>query len=501
MNYFVDISVGPTISGIEEAQFNRLRLFKQANLPATILYLSYQSRLHEYTKKFGVRENSFSMYDYFQNARQDAETAHKDWRRYWEDECHYHLEEIPGSFDIRITKENDVLIMYAHFLDKDYTRIDYINYFNPNHAKIRRDVYDTRGFLSRTSMLADQSTINSELYFDQQQRVRIIKQYRRDDTKSILRKITLKDYHHRDYFFDTEGEFRTFFLNQLYQAGDVYYCDRNSAMAETFHNLRPEITTCAVFHSTHVRVGEDILTGALKANIYDYTLAHPEKLNRIVVSTEQQRRDLLARYTTLPAVVTIPVGFASPQPVDFRARKPHRIICVARYAPEKQLLHQVKAVERLVAEFPDVELHLLGSGPKVEKILRDYINTHHLTSHVFLRGFQTDLTADYQQGSLALMTSKEEGFSLATLESLSFSVPVIAYNINYGPSEMITDGENGFLVPADDQEALYQKMREYLGNHELQLKMMANCQRLLKPYAPAVVQQKWQDFVQHIAQD
>ncbi|WP_143463666.1 glycosyltransferase [Levilactobacillus enshiensis] len=501
MNYFVDISVGPTISGIEEAEFKRLQLFQQAKIPATIVYLGYQSRLHEYTKKFGIQGHSFSMYDYFQGSRQYAELKHFDWRHYWENDCHYHLENVPGTFDIRIMDENELFIMYAHFLDAAYSRIDYVNYFNPNRAKIRRDVYDVRGFLSRTSLLAEQDTINTELYFDQHQRVRIMKQYKRVDNKSLLRKITLKNYHQRDYFFDTEGEFRTFFLNELYRSGDVYYCDRNSAMAKTFHELRPEIATCAVFHSTHVRVGQDILTGTLKANIYDYTLAHPEKLSRIVVSTEQQRRDLLARYTTLPPVVTIPVGFAMPQPVDFTARNPHRIISVARYSPEKQLLHQVKAVERLVAEFPDVELHLLGSGAKIEKVLRDYIRTHHLTEHVFLRGFQTDLTADYQRGALALMTSKEEGFSLATLEALSFSVPVIAYDINYGPSEMITDGENGFLVPADNQEVLYQKIRTYLGNRDLQLKMMANCQRLLAPYAPSVVQRKWQDFVQHVTQD
>lgn len=66
MNYFVNVYLGDTISGIEEAQFKRLQLFKDAKIPAKILYLGYNSRLYEFSKKFDVLGSTFSMYDYFQ---------------------------------------------------------------------------------------------------------------------------------------------------------------------------------------------------------------------------------------------------------------------------------------------------------------------------------------------------------------------------------------------------------------------------------------------------
>lgn len=501
MNYFVDINLGSALTGIEKAQFNRLKLFQKANIPATLLYLGYNSRLHEYTKKFDVQGLGFSMYDYFQKATDYADYGHFDWQGYWEKQRNFRLEYIKGANDIRVFDEQDRRIMYAHFLDEDYTRVDYINYFNPNHAKIRRDVYDSRGFLSRTSMLADQGLINTELYFDRDENIRIIKQCEPVDGKSVLRQITLKNYHQRDYLFSSEGEFQTFFLNELYQKGDMYFCDRNSAMARPFYNTNPEVKVTAVFHSTHVRVGQDILTGTLKRNIYDFTLEHPEKLERIIVSTEQQKKDLIARFSNLPPVVVIPVGFAEPHEVDFENRNPHRIISVARYSPEKQLMHQVKAVERLVPDFPDVELHLLGFGQKVEKEIRAYITEHKLTRNVLIRGFKKDLSDEYRQASVALMTSIEEGFSLSTLEGLSYSVPVIGYNIHYGPNEMIIDGENGFLVPADNQELLYQKLHDYLESRDLQLQLMANCHRSISRYSPENVMGDWQAFVKEVSEN
>jgi len=498
MNYFVDVDLGGAITGIEQAGFNRLRLFEQAELPATIVYLTYKPRHHEFAKKFGIQGSSFTMYDYFQESQRYADLGHFDWRNYWENTCHYKLQFIDVANDIRVSNQDGLFLMYASFYDADYTRVNYINYFDKNHRKIRRDIYDSRGFLSCTCLLAEKDLLNTELYYNQEGKVRIIKQYLIANGKNFLREVSLKNYKGHDYYFGNEEELRTFFFDELFNQGDMYFADRIGEMIRSFNKTKPEVKVTAIVHSTHVRVGSNVMDGPLKLGTYDYTLQHPERLSAIVVSTHQQREDLLARFDNLPPIVTIPVGFAYPQPFtrnDFEERNPHRIISVARYSPEKQLLHQVMAVERLIPEFPDVELHLLGYGATVGNVLRKYIDEHHLEEHVLMRGFQKDLTEDYRKGSLSLMTSKEEGFSLSTLESLSFSVPMIAYNINYGPKEMIVDGENGFLVKADDQEALYQKIRQFLGDKSLQIDMMEKCQSLLKSYLPETVLNEWQELV------
>ena len=63
-----------------------------------------------------------------------------------------------------------------------------------------------------------------------------------------------------------------------------------------------------------------------------------------------------------------------------------------------------------------------------------------------------------------LSTSKMEGFGLAILESLSVGTPVISYDVDYGPSELIQDGFNGYLVPQGDINQMVEKVDQLLNN-------------------------------------
>ena len=58
----------------------------------------------------------------------------------------------------------------------------------------------------------------------------------------------------------------------------------------------------------------------------------------------------------------------------------------------------------------------------------------------------SNLDQEYSDAYLSLITSNMEGFSLALLESLAHGVPVISYDIKYGPNELITPDFNGYLI-------------------------------------------------------
>ncbi len=73
--------------------------------------------------------------------------------------------------------------------------------------------------------------------------------------------------------------------------------------------------------------------------------------------------------------------------------------------------------------------------------------TTNALNHVYLRGFlKVSYTKEYSDAYLSLITSNMEGFSLALLESLAHGVPVISYDIKYGPNELITPDFNGYLI-------------------------------------------------------
>lgn len=499
MNYFFGVNLGSGLTGIEKAQFNRLNLFNVGGMSAKCVYMKYNNQLHHNAISFSQRNKCFTMYDYFQLAVDKIEENDKffDWLEYWQDTCHYRSEiSAVNSRDVRIFNDAGVLLMYAHFLDDAHMRLDYINYFDATHVKIRREFYDSRGFLSRVSYLVKHEATHTEAYLDPQGVTRLIKQF--DITKPVreLRTIILKDYHDRDYVFHSEQELQVFFFKELYVSVDVYFCDRNAQLAPTMSKVAG-IPICAVFHSTHVKVGENVLTGRLKSN-YLFVLENPEYFTRIIVSTNKQKKDLIERFPNLPPVEAIPVGVAKRHTPQFGKRRPNRIISVARYSPEKQLLHQLEIINRLKDEFPNIELHLFGFGHKVGNQMAEFIKKNQLEKHVFMRGFLADLSKEFEQASLALMTSLEEGFSLATLEAESYGVPVIGYRISYGPDEIIENGVNGYLVAPNEIDSLYDNVRKYLLNPEMQKKLMIGAYDSVGRYTSQPVIAKWQQLVDQI---
>ncbi len=75
--------------------------------------------------------------------------------------------------------------------------------------------------------------------------------------------------------------------------------------------------------------------------------------------------------------------------------------------------------------------------------------------------FKTHINEEIAKAELMLSTSKMEGFGLAILESLSVGTPVISYDIDYGPSEPIQDGFNGYLVPKGDINQMVERLINY----------------------------------------
>lgn len=499
MNYFIAQNLGVNVTGIEKSQINRLQLFEDAGESAKCIYTNFNPRLHQNAAAFGIEGKCFSLYDYFQDTIDFDETKRIGWIHRWVNQNGYRIAYVPKSYDIRIYDENNLFIMYAHFDDETYTSLVYLNYFDRNGQKVKREFYDSRGFLSKINLLRKNQEINTELFLDRSGRIKIEKYYQlSDEHVNQLNKIVLKNYNDRDYFFNTEMAFEIFFFDCLFTESDVIFCDRNRTLAEPLSKTKKSLQICSVFHSTHALDQEDVMNSSLK-RVYSYVLKHPEKFKRILVSTNQQKDDLIERFPgTLPQIEVIPVGFTGDRSVDTKVKQKNKIIGVARYSVEKQLLHQIDAVACLVEEFPDIELHLFGFGNE-EKVLKDRINEKNLERNVFIRGFTTNLWEEYASSSLCILTSLIEGFSLALLEAQEASVPIISYNVRYGPGELIKDGQNGFLVEANNQEMLVEKMREYLSNAERQEAMMQASHENAQRYHKEVLIQKWQKFLNDLS--
>ena len=176
MFYFVGNNIGHKLAGIEKAIINRLSLFKEYGYYAKIVLLSWNRYLTDTSSKYISSEDYINMYDYFQEACHVTSVYSKNWLHYWEKECGYIIKPVSESNDVRIY-DHQQFIMYAHFADETYKKLDYINYFDTSRRKVKRELYDTRGFLSCVRIPSTDQKIQAEYYFSPQGNVKIEKYY------------------------------------------------------------------------------------------------------------------------------------------------------------------------------------------------------------------------------------------------------------------------------------------------------------------------------------
>lgn len=502
MNYFIGTSFKKKLTGIEKAQLNRLALFHEKKLDAACVYIKHNAWFYNYTEQYGVSDHCFTIYDYFQEALHYKRREAFDLLKKWQEEQDYRFEPSANPCGLRIFNQKGQFIMYAHFTDRTHKTVAYVNYTGKNNQTIRREFYDSRGFLNKIKLYAtgDTNKVVLEQFLSPAGKVKVEKYY--DSTSANpgeLQRIVVYDHQGKHYFFENENQLITFFVEEIYKDGDIFYSDRHLELDQALGEVNSNIPIVAVLHSIHAAQTampeEESILKAPFTTGYRYVLENPEKYQNIIVSTQQQKQDLLQRLGPSIPVTAIPVACITHEAPSKKSCQPqsYRLLSVARYAPEKQLLHQLRLVERLIEDFPKVELHLLGFGDRAA--LNRVIKEKKLEDHVFVDGFKNDLTEEYERAELSIATSSFEGFSLAIFEALSFGVPVISYDIRYGPKELIIDGENGFLIEPNNEEELYQKVKYFFDHPKVQEKLRGSHPQFLEKYSKERIASEWLSVV------
>ena len=96
-----------------------------------------------------------------------------------------------------------------------------------------------------------------------------------------------------------------------------------------------------------------------------------------------------------------------------------------------------------------------------------------------------------QSASIYLMTSMMEGFPLAIVEAMTCGLPIVAFNCNYGPSEVIVNGKTGFLVPYDDDSAFVESLQTLMNDEQLRKDMGEAAQKEVDRFSRETIMHKW----------
>ena len=134
-------------------------------------------------------------------------------------------------------------------------------------------------------------------------------------------------------------------------------------------------------------------------------------------------------------------------------------------------LEYVKGFDMLItafsnAQISDIDLVIVGDGQEKGNLMHQ-INDLGLKDRVFLVGSKTNLQDYYSQAKLFVLPSRNEGYPNALIEAMSFGCPCIAMDCEFGPSEIIDNGQNGLLVQAANTVDLASAINQLMNNPQL----------------------------------
>lgn len=185
---------------------------------------------------------------------------------------------------------------------------------------------------------------------------------------------------------------------------------------------------------------------------------------------------------------------ASPEPPRLKSK---RIMAAGRLNYQKGYDRMVAAWALVQKVHPEWHLDIFGHGPLREQILRQ-IKLTGIGNSITIHEPVSNILSEYRASSALILTSHFEGLPMVLLEGLSCGLPLVAFDIDCGPSDLIDDGKNGFLIPDGDIEGFAEAICRLIESEEMRQKMGAASLAKAAQFSTDKIIDKWEELFQRV---
>lgn len=217
-----------------------------------------------------------------------------------------------------------------------------------------------------------------------------------------------------------------------------------------------------------------------------------KKYHTIIALTQNDK----AEYSRFhQSVITIP-NISTYDVTTFHSEydiKSKKVMAVGRLTYQKNFLSLLEAWKGIQERYSDWCLEIYGEGEE-RLLLEEYIAKNNLIT-VTLKGNESDLSSSYKKASFLVMSSLYEGLPLVLIEAQSFGLPLISFDCPYGPSEVIKDNYNGYLVENQNIKQLEYKMAEMISKEEQRILFFKHAKEDALRFSSAHILGQWKSLL------
>lgn len=218
------------------------------------------------------------------------------------------------------------------------------------------------------------------------------------------------------------------------------------------------------------------------------------RANGILTQTEYAKSCYDEKFAVKTAVIYNPVMMNDGQVgVALRTEKEHLFVTAGRLEPVKGQTMMIDAFGAFHKSHPNYRLVIYGEGP-MRETLQKQINNLGLQGAVVLAGRSNDLWNKIVNAEAFLLTSEYEGMSNALIEAMCLGLPVISTKVA-GATDLIKDGENGFLIDVHDMDSLTDRMTILADSPEQREQMGRGASEIYEQVRQDKICKQWIDYL------
>lgn len=170
------------------------------------------------------------------------------------------------------------------------------------------------------------------------------------------------------------------------------------------------------------------------------------------------------------------------------------LLAVGRLYRQKGYDLLLRAFSRVAAKYPDWTLRVAGDGPLRDEL--DQLTTAlSLDGRVAWMGQVADVAGLYARSHAYVMSSSYEGFPNSLCEAMAAGLACVSTDCPSGPADIIRDGENGLLVPCDDEEALAAALDRLMADAELRRTLGAGAADVVDRFSQERIMGMWEECI------